>query len=611
MPHRGFMSILRVLRIATIMILFVAAPVRASSYRPHIVNGVVSGQFPSAGALLMGTSANTAQLECSGTLIGCDTFVTAAHCVCNGLGSQCQGINSPASYFVFFQNAGFFSVTSVTVRSDFNFPVGDVAVLKLGAPVTGITPMPLNTAATPAFGMAGYIAGFGRTGGSNNDYGVKRMGSVTTAECSTESNVTSVCWAFNAPLGAPGAHSNTCNGDSGGPLFVDNGSGLVLAGTTSGGYRDDCLLGDESYDANMFHYHSWVESIGGADVGTTVCSDLPVVGSSGARVSSFAGTLSTNQTATHIFTLPSGMSDLRVTLNAEADVDLYLKAGSAPTTSDYDCKQDGPTGFGACAISSPAATTWYAMVVQYSGSGVYQVTATAFGSDCSDPMNAGQPCDDANACTTGDVCNGGVCSGSNVADGLPCDDRNACSNPDVCLAGACSGGTAPRVGCHAPFAAPAGVVRLRQPLVGVPHLSWRWVKGEATSISEFGAPTVSTAYDLCLYSTSGASSSILLQHHVAPGGLCGSRPCWKTTRHGFRYTDRAAANGAVTNIELHDGSDGKAMVTGLGKGALNLPPLPLAGTPAITMQLTNGIACWEASYGAGIKNTTTEYRAHP
>src|SRR5687768_5172867 len=53
-----------------------------------IVNGQATTEFPTTGILLSGSSPAT--LLCSGTLIGCDRFLTAAHCVCWGDGGDCQ-----------------------------------------------------------------------------------------------------------------------------------------------------------------------------------------------------------------------------------------------------------------------------------------------------------------------------------------------------------------------------------------------------------------------------------------------------------------------------------------------------------------------------------------
>src|SRR5262249_35794510 len=154
----------------------------------------------------------------------------------------------------------------VAVRPDFDFPVGDVAVLKLATPVTGIAPTPIDTTSAPAFGAAATIVGFGRDAGAA-DYGLKRVGAVTMAPCpSGVSNATSVCWDYTSPVGPPGTDSDTCNGDSGGPLFAAFQCGDTVAGTTSGGTSATCLPTDHSYDTNVFTYRSWIEAQGGADL---------------------------------------------------------------------------------------------------------------------------------------------------------------------------------------------------------------------------------------------------------------------------------------------------------------------------------------------------------
>jgi hypothetical protein len=366
--------------------LAVASSAGAQLPEPRIVNGLPTNDFPTTGALLQGSDPNTADSLCSGTLIGCNTFLTAAHCVCETSGALCQPPNAPNpnDYKVFLQHAGLFSVSSISVRSDFVFPVGDVAIVKLAAPVAGVAPSQINETQAPAFGTDGTIAGFGRSSGTVFDYGLKRYGAITTGACPLfVSPTTSVCWTFEAPVGPPGTDSNTCNADSGGPLFVDFGAGPVVAGVTSGGTGANCLATDQSYDANVYTYRNWITSVGGADLDNASCGALPQVGSAGVQVNGVQGTVSsTNPEGRSTFTVPAETALLRVAMNAHddgiANFDLYLKQGAAPTTTSFDCARTGTGQFGFCEFSSPAAGTWHVLVQRMTGAGSYQVTASAF-----------------------------------------------------------------------------------------------------------------------------------------------------------------------------------------------------------------------------------------
>jgi hypothetical protein len=585
------------------------------SYSAPIVNGLLTADFPTTGALLVGPNAAAAELTCSGTLIGCETFLTAAHCVCDSIGVDCQGAGAPnpSEYFVYLQHGGVLAVSSIAIRPDFDFPDGDVAVLKLAQPLTGIAPSPINTTRRPNDGETAVIAGFGRTGGNAQDYGAKRAGIVTMGSCSAGvSSTASVCWKYQAPVGPAGSSSNTCNGDSGGPLFIDFGNAPVVAGITSGGTSETCLPIDKSYDANVYNYSSWIQAQGGADLDNVGCGSMPQVGTPGATVVSMSGSLSAGQSAVHSFTIPSGAAQLRVTLNGADDVDYYVKAGSPATTSIYDCKQDGSSGFGACSFAGPVSGTWYVLVRQFGGAGVYQLTATRFGVDCSDAANDGQPCDDSNSCTSGDSCGGGVCAGGAVTDGSACNDDNPCTNPDACQSGACVGGQTPATTCQGPFKPTSGSVRLRQPRMREERIGWRWLKGSATDKSAFGDPLNLTGYSLCVYDQAAGIDALVLEKQIPPGGMCGTRACWSKTSRGFRYANRSGAPSGISGLDLHSGVDGRAQITLRGHGEnLLLPDLPLHQESAVTVQLTNGARCWEARYTRHVKNTETEFRAGP
>jgi trypsin/pre-peptidase len=368
--------------------------------QPRIVNGLVTPLYPTTGAVLFGGNpfdATDVATECSGVLVGCSTVLTAAHCVCPGdanTASAClaEGLLDPANLSFFLQHAGVFPVATIALNPSFQFAVrSDIAILKLATPVSGIAPSRINTTETPATGTAGIIVGFGITLDDGVDSGVKRAGKVVTQLCTQPiSNRTNVCWDFVAPLGLPGSNSNTCNGDSGGPLFIDFGAGDQVAGLTSGG-EPQCVASSTSFDDNVFNDRAWVQAEAGADLDRVTCGDVPQVGGPGTVVTAATGQLSSTQRAGRTtFQVPPGTQQLRVALNGSDadtsalpsvrfnDFDLYIKAGSPPTTSDYDCRDIGAAPYGFCAITAPAAGTWHVLIERLEGAGTYQVTATTF-----------------------------------------------------------------------------------------------------------------------------------------------------------------------------------------------------------------------------------------
>jgi hypothetical protein len=375
--------------------------------QPRIVNGVVSSDFPTVGQLLYGYGALAAgpidddnQISwCSGTLIGCETFLTAAHCVADD--------PDPAHYRVFLQHAGLFDVVSVTKHPNYisdGFPEFDVAVIKLAAPVASIDPTEINSSLSPPAGTMGTIVGFGRSGGYEEDYGIKRAGVVETTDCTGLlaglGNSELVCWDFLIPLGSAGTDSNTCNGDSGGPLFADIGAGERIVGVTSGGANGLCLPADYSYDANVYAYNDFITAELAAD-STTTCGGLPPVGDPTVLVGGESATLGSSVPTKISTVYVTGAPDeVRFALNGENpyfDVDLYVKQGLGVSMSDFDCKSDGASNFGACIFPAPATGPWSVLVRRFSGSGLYQLTTTIVGGDppvCgNDLAEFGEECD--------------------------------------------------------------------------------------------------------------------------------------------------------------------------------------------------------------------------
>jgi len=626
-------GVLRGLLAAGVVALAVQGAGAQITRRPFIVNGTLTVSYPSVGVLLFGSDSRTASLECSGTLIGCQTFLTAGHCVADDL--------NPANYLVFLQHAGFFSVSRIALHPDFDFPVGDVAVLTLAQPVNGIAPSRIDTTAEPAPGMRGTIVGFGRTGGGDNnvDYGLKRAGQVEVAECNSDiASATSVCWDFTSPFGPPGSNSNTCEGDSGGPLFVDFGAGNVVAGTTSGGNTDSCFATDEGYDASIFTYREWIAMQAGADLARTTCGALPQVGGAHTTVLSDTGALDGINSQRRLpFTVPAGTTAVRVAMNAidddHSNFDLYVKANGSVSPRHYDCRAAGPSQYGFCAFDAPVPGVWEALVIRGAGSGLYQLTITFFALDCALPGNEGRDCDDHNPCTQNDACHSGACSGTAATDGTACDDGNQCtqsdgcrngtcvgsaqpdgtacddgdpcSQPDACRAGLCLG-TSPASGCKQQLVQAAGAFNLRDAAPDLKdRLTWRWLRGARTVKRQFGTPTIpGNDYALCVYDHVGGVPERIMQH-VMPGG-----DDWSEYLRGFRYADENLSNSGIGSVTLKEGADGSARIEVQGRArALNMPALPLQQKNSVTVQLLNRNACWESRYSTALENDAHVFKA--
>jgi cysteine-rich repeat protein len=204
------------------------------------------------------------------------------------------------------------------------------------------------------------------------------------------------------------------------------------------------------------------------------------------------------------------------------------------------------------------------------------------------PVANGMACTDDNPCTGPDTCQAGACT-PGPATGAACDDGNPCTAPDACVGTSCAG-SSPLPSCIEPDVPGRALVDLRDDSSDRSDaLLWRWLRGTTTK-AMFGDPTASTAFALCVYDAADGN----LMSLVVPAG---SR--WRETAGGYVYTDGLLVADGVRRIVLKEGSGGARIIL-RGKGArLGMTDLGDLDLP-LTVQLTNGSACWEATYQSNV-----------
>lgn len=175
---------------------------------------------------------------CSGTFITPNKVLTAAHCF----------LDNPTSTIVSVGNTSSTRKDYRAVRVDIhpNFANGDrtllrdVAVITLGENVSTPT-LPILARVSLSSGDITSIFGYGIDENGNSNFNRLLSGEMRVSEVT----VANIRADFN------GEGSNTCLGDSGGPIVYITDERATIAGLTSTGINADCTSGDQSYFTNI------------------------------------------------------------------------------------------------------------------------------------------------------------------------------------------------------------------------------------------------------------------------------------------------------------------------------------------------------------------------
>ena len=131
-------------------------------------------------------------------------------------------------------------------------------------------------------------------------------------------------------------------------------------------------------------------------------------------------------------------------------------------------------------------------------------------------------------------------------------------------------------------------------------LKWKWAKGAATSLGDFGDPTTTDGYLLCLVRRRRRVASIALPQ----GGVCAGKPCWSDEADRLQLQGQGAdARWRARCDQLKAGIAGKASAKVTGKG-VNLPtpnPIGFTGPIAVQLQRADHAICFGTTFSAPFK----------
>ena len=150
-----------------------------------------------------------------------------------------------------------------------------------------------------------------------------------------------------------------------------NDIGKAESSTTASGQSLQ-LIGSGSSAADFSWQNPATASFGACNSGQSFTGGTPPPPppggnqlSNGVTVSGLAAT--TGSSLQYEISLPAGASNLQISISGgSGDADLYLKFGSAPSTSSYDCRPYKSGNNESCSVASPSAGVYYVMLRAYS-----------------------------------------------------------------------------------------------------------------------------------------------------------------------------------------------------------------------------------------------------
>lgn len=318
---------------------------------------------------------------CGGTILNASWVITANHCV-EGMTASRLRVGAGSSKLSTMRTTGQIRSVSQIIRfAGYTAPERgkDVALLKLATPfdlsgpnakAIGIVTAADASAGATASGVASIVSGWGTltSGGRSPDL----LQSVTVnavSQSTLQSQYGSTITSDQLGAAAPGRDS--CQGDSGGPLVVTVGGVKKLAGVVSwgNGCADSRFAG---IYARVSSFEAWINQ----NVGTTTTVPPPMPSNDvlldQANASGAQGTWTRFSVV-----IPAGATSFTVvTQGGSGDADLYVRSGTAPSTTAYSCRPYTDGNGETCTFANPQPGTWHIGVRGYQAFTGLSVRAT-------------------------------------------------------------------------------------------------------------------------------------------------------------------------------------------------------------------------------------------
>ncbi len=196
---------------------------------------------------------------CTGALIDPEVVLTAGHCVYLpeydvDYTQHPEDVTIVGGADLFQQSVTLSAVSAGAKHPYWNGDISqqgavDLGMLQLADPLDDVESYLLREHPHPEAGDEGLIVGYGLFDPHDDDSaGTHRWGSTELIQ-------------IYESLIEIGGETGTCSGDSGGPLFTQQGGRWVISGVNSFVESYDCPVSGGSWDFNTLSYRGWIEQV--------------------------------------------------------------------------------------------------------------------------------------------------------------------------------------------------------------------------------------------------------------------------------------------------------------------------------------------------------------